>query len=184
MIYGFTGHRPHKLGGYGNEAHQKLYNFAHQVVRVYLDPEYAYSKGQNNMAIVGMAQGWDMAVAQACYSLKVPYTAAIPFPGQEYVWPDPEVRSLYTTLVENAQRTVYIHNERVSYARMGRMYEIFQLRNQWIVDHSDKMIALYDGDIDSTGPRIRGGTANCLRYAIRRNKEIINVWKDWEKFNA
>jgi uncharacterized phage-like protein YoqJ len=171
MTYGFTGHRPPRLGGYGKEARQKLYNFAHKVVRIYLDPEYGYSIGQNNTAIVGMAQGWDMAVASACVTLDVPYTAAVPFPGQELVWPDPEIRALYKSLVESAAHVVYVSS---SIAAAENVSAALQFRNQYIVDHSDKVIALWDG--------IKGGTGNCVSYARKRKVEVINVWSDWEAF--
>lgn len=183
MTYGFTGHRPPRLGGYGKEARQKLYNFAHHILRQNLklcDPSVGYIGDE---AIVGMAQGWDMAAAQACYVLEVPYIAAVPFPGQEEVWPDPEVRSLYQTLLENAQRVVYTHNTHVRSTRMGEVAKILQLRNQWIVDRSDKIIALYDTIPGDHIHHIRGGTYNCIKYAERQKKEVINVWSDWEKFN-
>lgn len=45
------------------------------------------------------------------------------------------------------------------------------------------MIALYNGDLnDPTKHHIRGGTYNCIKYAERQGKEIINVWSDWEAF--
>lgn len=187
MTYGFTGHRPPRLGGYGKEARQKLYNFAHKVVRIHLNTEL-HVKGNPiktpDKAIVGMAQGWDMAVAQACEVLGVPFIAAVPFPGQESVWPDPEVRALYQSLLGAAERVVYIHTVQVSYARMGEVAKLLQLRNQWMVDHSDKMIALYEQDKQELDVkhRIRGGTYNCIKYAERQKKEVINVWEDWEAF--
>ena len=48
-----------------------------------------------------------MAVAQACYVLDVPYTAAIPYPGQELVWPDLETRVLYRSLLTKADTVDY-----------------------------------------------------------------------------
>ena len=164
MIYGFTGHRPPKLGGYGKEAQQKLYNFAHHTIRKHLD--ICLDK-----TIVGMAQGWDMSVAQACFILNVPYIAAVPYPGQELVWPALETRNLYRELLHSAERVVY-----VSESTGGNAARALQLRNQWIVDHSDKLIALWDGY------KI-GGTWNCVKYAGFKKKEVVNVWKDWEAFN-
>lgn len=169
MIYGFTGHRPDKLGGYSREAKQKLYNFAHQVVRVHLDPEYTYSHGQNNSAIIGMAQGWDMTVAQACYALGVPYTAAVPYYGQESIWPDEDTKTLYRCLLESAEKVIY-----VSETTGGNASAALQLRNRWIVDHSERMIALWNGQ--------RGGTYNCVKYAGTVNRDVKNVWEEWERF--
>lgn len=139
MIYGFTGHRPPKLGGYGKEAQQKLYNFAHHTLRQKLklcDPSVGYIGDE---AIVGMAQGWDLQIATACRVLDVPYTAAVPYPGQELVWPSQETRALYRSLLETAERIVY-----VSSSTHGNALRALQLRNQYIVDHSEKIIALWD----------------------------------------
>lgn len=170
MIYGFTGHRPLRLGGYGKEAQQKLYNFAHHILRQNLklcDPSVGYVGDE---AIIGMAQGWDMAVASACVTLDIPYTAAVPYPGQELVWPDEDTRNLYRSLLGAAQRVVYVSQSTGGYAAKA-----LQLRNQWIVDHSEKLIALWDEDEV-------GGTWNCVKYARSCGVEVINVWKDWEAF--
>ena len=168
MIYGFTGHRPPKLGGYGKEAQQKLYNFAHHTIRKHLD--ICLDK-----TIVGMAQGWDMSVAQACFILNVPYIAAVPYPRQEARWPDPDTRKLYRDLLDTAERVVYVsQGEEPMTTR--RASTLLQFRNQYIVDHSDKLIALWDGDKF-------GGTWNCVKYAGFKKKEVVNVWKYWEAFN-
>lgn len=43
----------------------------------------------------------------------------------------------------------------------------FQLRNVWMVDHSSRLIACWDGE--------PGGTANTIQYAKRRNTAIILI---------
>ena len=164
MIYGFTGHRPARLGGYAREAQQKVYDLAYQMIEHHFNP--------GDEAIIGMAQGWDMAVASACVVLTVPFTAAVPYPGQELVWPNEETRGHYQTLLRDAKQVVY-----VSQSTGGNAPRALQLRNQWIVDHSQKLIALWD-EVES------GGTWNCVKYARNRGVEVINVWKDWEALNA
>lgn len=168
MTYGFTGHRPPKLGGYGKEAQQKLYNFTYQTVFVHLNT------GEDS-TIIGMAQGWDMAVAESCLILGIPYIAAIPYPGQEYRWPDPNVRKLYQNLLDTAERAVYV-SQGEEPVTTWRAATLLQFRNQYIVDHSDKLIALWDGEEI-------GGTWNCVKYARFKKVEVINVWKDWEAFS-
>lgn len=173
MIYGFTGHRPPKLGGYGRDTQQKLYTFAHKIVRLHLHAELhvrGYPINPLNTAIIGMAQGWDMAVAQACLALHIPYTAAIPYPGQENVWPDKSIRDLYKSLIEDAAHRIYVSPTPGPHPAVA-----LQLRNQWIVDHSDRLIALWDEEE-------AGGTWNCVKYARRQDKMVINVWQDWEVF--
>lgn len=168
MTYGFTGHRPPKLGGYTKEAIQKVYDFAYQTVFTHLN------SGQDTV-IIGMAIGWDMAVAEACIALDIEYTAAVPYPGQELMWPDPEVRKLYHDILDKAKRVVFV-NQGERPVTIGRAATLLQLRNQWIVDHSEKIIALWDGE------KV-GGTWNCVKYARLKNLEIVNVWPDWEAFN-
>ena len=54
-----------------------------------------------------------------------------------------------------------------------------QIRNQWMVDNCELLIAVFDGT--------SGGTANCVNYAksIRKNTVVINpngyksVVDDW-----
>jgi uncharacterized phage-like protein YoqJ len=163
MTYGFTGHRPPKLGWYSKEDQQKFYKFAYHIIKNNLD--ICLDK-----TIIGMAQGWDMAAAQACFIFDVPYIAAVPYPGQELVWPDEYTRALYRSLLGTAQQVVY-----VSQYTMGNAVKALQLHNQWIVDHSEKLIVLWD-KVES------GGTWNCVKYARRQKVEVINVWKDWEAF--
>ena len=78
MILAATGHRPDKLGGYSHDILVRLTEFAQHQIRV-LGPEKVIS---------GMALGWDQAVALATISLEIPLIAAIPFEGQESVWPE------------------------------------------------------------------------------------------------
>lgn len=42
-----------------------------------------------------------------------------------------------------------------------------QKRNEYMTDNSDIVIAVWDGS--------KGGTANCVRYAKKLNKEIIVI---------
>jgi hypothetical protein len=80
-----TGHRPEKLGGYSDEARHRLEQFAVTYLRYYAP----------DLFISGMAQGWDQACAYACTVLSIPWTAAIPFAGQESMWPDAAQKRLY-----------------------------------------------------------------------------------------
>ena len=43
-----------------------------------------------------------------------------------------------------------------------------QVRNKWIVDHCDKLLACYDGTSV-------GGTLNCIKYAKNVGKDIIYI---------
>jgi uncharacterized phage-like protein YoqJ len=48
-----------------------------------------------------------------------------------------------------------------------------QIRNEWMVDHCDLLVALWDGS--------PGGTGNCIRYAKRAKCATVNLWPHWSK---
>ena len=43
----------------------------------------------------------------------------------------------------------------------------FQIRNEWMVDHSARVIAVYNGE--------KGGTRNTMEYAKKHNIEIVLI---------
>jgi uncharacterized phage-like protein YoqJ len=143
---GATGHRPNKLGDCTG-----LTEFAKHQMRDYIGP-----------VISGMAQGWDTAWALAALDLGLQLTAAVPFPGQDDGW-RPGDRALYRHILSRCVLVKIIKP----------MYEVgvYQRRNEWMVDHSFKMVALWNGT--------RGGTANCIRYAERRKVPVVNLWDEY-----
>lgn len=150
-----TGHRPDKLGGYSPSVETQLVFFAIEMLDE-IEP-----KGM----IVGMALGWDMAVAEACYLLGIPYHAYVPFVGQESKWPSPS-RHLYVSLCSKALEYVVVSDG--SYA-----VEKMQIRNRAMVDAAGEgVLALWNGT--------PGGTANCVKYAqLTAGKPMTNVWERW-----
>jgi uncharacterized phage-like protein YoqJ len=152
-IWCATGHRPDKLGGYSDEARDRLEQFAMVYLRHYA-PECFIS---------GMAQGWDQACAYACTVLGVPWIAAIPFEGQESMWPE-AARKRYTRLLEGAKRIQCV-------SQAGFSKRAMQARNEWMVDNATDVLALWDGS--------SGGTGNCMRYAMDQDKRGVNLWPQW-----
>ncbi len=151
MIVAGTGHRPNKLGGYSKEAFTKLLTLAENI----LDEEFDVTT-----IISGMALGWDQALAQAAVNKNIPFIAAVPFFGQESMWPK-ESQEQYTNLLKQADDIVYVCDKGYAPWKM-------QVRNEYMVDKCDWLLALWDGSF--------GGTANCLNYARKQNKPIRNVW--------
>lgn len=158
MILAATGHRPVKLGGYG------AYVFA----RLKLGARHYLADAAPDRVISGMALGWDQAWAWAAVDLGIPFVAAMPFYGQETQWPE-ESRERYHDLLEHAAEVVTVCEGGYAPWKMQR-------RNEWMVDHCDKMIALWDGS--------NGGTANCVRYAERVGKPVENLWPQWRGGHA
>ncbi len=162
MIYAVTGHR--QLGGYSPQNQNKLDTFALRVIS-----RMAREESPGFSIITGMALGWDQAIALACSVYRIPYTAAIPFKGQEDIWPQ-DAKDVYHALLQSAAKIVTVSEGGFQPWKM-------QARNEWMVDHADKVVALWD-------ERSTGGTWNCVKYAQKKGKEVINVWKEWEGFHG
>lgn len=150
MIIAGTGHRPDKLGGYDPHTTKRVLEFATQVLQYH----------QPSTVITGMAQGWDMAMAQAAVNLGIPFHAYVPFHGQEQVWPS-ATRLYYKALLRLAQHVIVVTDGGYSKAAM-------QARNQRMVDDCDLLLALWNGS--------KGGTENCLLYAMLTGRPYINYW--------
>lgn len=151
MIVSFTGHRPDKLGGY------KLPNSTYIKVCQALDKTLREIKPEK--AISGMALGIDQWAANICINLNIPFIAAIPFLGQEGKWPK-ESQKIFHTLLKKASEQIIVCDGAYSPEKM-------QIRNQWMVDHSDLVIAVWDGS--------KGGTGNCVEYAKSVKKDILRI---------
>lgn len=151
MIIAGTGHRPDKLGGYSVEVNQKL-------LKVALDNLEGVTK-----VISGMALGWDTALAHAARMKGIPFIAAVPFFGQERMWPKVSQDS-YHDMLKAAEDVVYVCDQGYAPWKM-------QIRNEWMVDHCDMVLALWDGSA--------GGTGNCMKYVQQKEKPYKNVWNQW-----
>jgi len=111
-----------------------------------------------------MALGWDQALAYASVELKVPFIAAVPCDGQERMWP-PKSQALYKKLLEKAEKIEVV---------CPGPYEAWKMqkRNCWMVDNAEIIFALWDGS--------KGGTGNCIEYAEKQKKRIINFFDIWK----
>ena len=159
MIIAGTGHRPNKIGGYAQEAQDKITTIAQTA----LSNAVITSRSTDNTIISGMALGWDTALALAAMSLRIPFIAAIPFKGQEKAWP-PDSQQMYEFLLSKATEVVTVCEGGYEAWKM-------QKRNEYMVDRADMILALWDGT--------SGGTCNCIKYAQSVQKPITNVWGDY-----
>lgn len=154
LTLGVTGHRPDKLGGFGNlEAAIRLEEIAFEYLR-------AANPGE---VLIGMALGFDTACARACIRLGIPFVAAVPCAGQERLWPQ-LAREEHARLLRHAAATVVVSPGGYSDDKM-------QIRNEWIVDNCDRLTAMWNGST--------GGTANCVEYAISTGRQLKNLWERW-----
>jgi uncharacterized phage-like protein YoqJ len=151
MIVAFSGHR--NLGGF--KVPNPTYNF------VKLEIEKAIRKLNPTEIITGMAIGTDQLVAEICIQLDVPFISAVPHVGQELYWTD-EIKDKYFNLLSYAKEIKYVSSGGFASWKM-------QVRNEWMVNNSDILVAVIGKSATS------GGTYNCVKYAKSINKKIIYI---------
>lgn len=164
MILSITAHRPNKFGGYIEPNRKNI------VVRKIL--KWAIGKLDPEELIVGMAIGGDQWAARAGLDLNIRIIAAIPFRGQDRQWPEHSQKKYQSLLKEIISKggEVKIINKTNTY----RLY-YFQTRNEWMVDNSNKLLAIWNGS--------KGGTSNTVEYARSIGKPVINIWdKIWNRW--
>lgn len=150
MRVAVTGHRPEKIGGYD------YYHPQREWVRRRLRESLLELKP--TMTITGMALGVDQDFAQVSFELAIPFLAAIPFAGQEDQWPKSSQR-YYEWLLVQADDVIVVSPGGYAWYKM-------HLRNHWMVENCDHLIAVWDGT--------DGGTAECIRYARKRKPDRVS----------
>jgi uncharacterized phage-like protein YoqJ len=175
MIIAGTGHRPDKLvpvgqNGYSDEVFWRLSEFLTDKLLTLAVVAPNFNINETTL-ITGMALGWDQALAEACNQTGIEYIAAVPFEGQESVWPS-KAKERYASLLKRAKEVQIVSPGGYAAWKM-------QARNIWMVDRlgeGDKLLALWN--------KTPGGTANCVKYAESKGKTIVNCWEEWQEFEA
>lgn len=149
-----TGHRPQSLGGFNREVSNRLIVLATDKL----------SSIKPSLVITGGALGWDTALAQAAIALNIPLELHIPCKDYSSRWPLSS-QQIYHQILSSATKVKYLSDR----------YHISLLhkRNISMVDSCNILLALYNGIP-------KGGTHNCVQYALSTSKEIINVWNDFQ----
>jgi len=153
MIVCATGHRPNKLGGYSDEAFDRLV----KVMGVWL------KENKPDIAVSGMALGVDQAFAVAAIRLKIPVHAYVPCKNHSSRWPE-KSQKLYDKILGRCDVVKFITDGEYTNSCM-------QLRNIAMVDAADLVLAVWDGTA--------GGTGNCVKYAESKEKKITNLYQNW-----
>jgi uncharacterized phage-like protein YoqJ len=148
QILGITGHRPDKLGGYAP-------NPVHDLVKRGIRNKLLHH--QPSILITGMALGTDQWAAEICIELRIPFAAFMPYRNFGDNWPDRSQAHLQWLLTK-AHQVVYVSDTQ-GFSNMK-----LQMRNMWIVDNCNLLLAVYNGT--------PGGTKNCLGYAMRQHRPI------------
>ena len=148
----FTGHRPNGL--------------KRPAWLIKIDLEREIKKAMEDgftVFISGMAQGVDIWAAQIVLKLRskgapIKLICACPFDGFEDRW-DTSWQQQYKEILSAA--------DLVRYVCPGYSRSCFQIRNEWMVDHSARVIAVFNN--------VPGGTFNTIEYAISRDVPVVTL---------
>ena len=145
----FTGHRPEKL------------RKSEQDIRIELENEIRKAINDGYITfITGMARGVDIWAAQIVLMLRdegcnVKLMCACPYEGFECGWSQ-DWQKQYREILASA--------DLVKYVCEGYSRSCFQIRNEWMVNHAARVIAVFNGE--------KSGTKNTIDYAIRQNVPV------------
>lgn len=151
-----TGHRPDKIYGY-DLLDNRYTILKDKLKQLLIDNECTE-------AISGMALGVDTIFAIAVLELRnegynIKLHCAIPCKNHSSQWNAKAIK-LYEIIIKMADIVTLVTDE------FYKPY-LMQKRNEFMVNKSDKIIAVWNGS--------NGGTKNCIDYAIKQNKEIIKI---------
>lgn len=156
MIIAGTGHRPDKLPN--KETGYKLPNPTY--IKICKEIEKHLLELKPEKVISGMALGYDSYLAFVTLKLGIPLIAAVPFQGQELAWPQASQKA-YNALLKRATEVVIVSEGGYSAHKM-------QVRNEFMINKCDLLLACYNGDCS-------GGTFNAITYAKKLCKQIIII---------
>ena len=102
-----------------------------------------------------MALGTDTIFANAVLDLKeegmdIRLVAVVPCANQDKKWSKKDQKR-YQEILQAADEVVQLSEEEYR-------PELMRIRNRWLVDHAEMLIAVWDGS--------NSGTSNCVHYAI------------------
>lgn len=116
-----------------------------------------------NVFITGMARGVDIWAAQIVLMLRdegygVKLMCACPYDGFERGWSQ-EWQGQYKEILASA--------DFVKYVCEGYSRACFQIRNEWMVNHAARVIAVFNGE--------KSGTKNTIDYAVKVGVPVVRI---------
>lgn len=148
----FTGHRPEKL------------NRPEREIKLELKREICRALGDNfTVFISGMARGVDIWAAEIVLQLRkdgvpVRLICACPYPGFEKNW---------SNIWQTRYTDILIAADLVRFISPCYSSRCFQVRNEWMVNHSSKVIAVFNGQ--------PSGTKNTIEYAQQQGISVHQI---------
>lgn len=161
----FTGHR--KLGGQYYNRFKPSTEW--HTLRQHMDRvvDSLIKDHQVDHFISGLAIGVDMLGVESVAYVRtfakgkvITLIGAMPFPSQSSRWPQP-TRDHWNDVCQLCNEVVSVSTDPYHPSKM-------QIRNEWMVDRADYVIAVWDGI--STG-----GTQNCMNYAKSKSKPVLLI---------
>ncbi|MBQ8550660.1 MAG: DUF1273 family protein [Clostridia bacterium] len=154
----FTGHRPEKCSFKYDKRCGEFVVLADELENQIIA---AINDGFDTF-YCGGAKGFDLLAAEILVSLREKYKIkiilVIPFEGQEKGF-SAEWKRRYKYALDAADERICLSDE---YYR-----GCYNARNRYMVDHSERVVAHYDGS--------PGGTRDTVNYAKQQGKTVINV---------
>lgn len=148
----FTGHRPEKL----NRSEAEIKKAMEAAILQAINDGFV-------TFITGMARGVDIWAGEIVLQLRkqnpnLHLIAASPYEGFESRW-STDWQRRYNSILEQA--------DLVRFVCKGYSKACFQIRNEWIVNKSARVIAVYNGE--------PGGIRNTIEYAERNKVECFKI---------
>lgn len=162
----FTGHRPMDMPFEATADNPEFLDFA---LRLEQEINFEIDMGTRHF-ITGMCVGMDLWAA--CMVLKargerpelgIVLEAAVPHPGQEKSWPAD---------TQEAYREILSACDRVTVLAEHYFNGVMMVRNRYMVDHADVVIAAMKPGT------VKGGTWSTVQYALKKKKEVVNIFEN------
>lgn len=168
MKIAFTGRRPKDLVGYTESKYTKFISDLTELLKSY---------GTDTEFICGGAQGFDQLAFIASEKVKETYPNCkthlyLPFQGQESRWLAHGFfgQDMYRNHIAQADTSHFVTD--LTSHDYSAIVKALYARNEAMVNDADIVIALYPDDEWKTS---NGGTAGCMRYAIKQKKPVYQL---------
>ena len=155
----FTGHRPNKLKGYNPKDNKELLWRLHTEIVRHIEEH------QVDTFINGLALGIDQWAARIVIKLRqtkyphIKLISAVPCKNHSNKWIK-QSQIEWQEIVDLSDEVIYVSEEEY------KPY-LMQVRNEWMTNKSEYVIAVWDGT--------NGGTGNCVNFAKKQNKKITII---------
>lgn len=171
----FTGRRPKDLLGYDKKSYVPMVDALKRDIAA-LHQNYGFSR-----FISGGAQGFDQLAFWAVNALKrdqglnIKNIVYVPFKEQECMWKQQGLFSQteYGLMLSLADEVIIIAD--INRSDKRAIVKAMHDRNHAMVDASNLVFGLYP-DFSWSMPDTKGGTAECLKYALSKDKQIFQMF--------